>query len=410
MNPGVQVIIVAIVGGVLAQWVSALLRVPAIVPLLALGIGVGPQGLGLMPRPGEALPGGLPALVAIGVAIILFEGGLTLNFHDLKLAPRAVRNLLSIGAVVSFIGATICARYIAGQSWDVSLLYGSIMIVTGPTVIGPLLKLVPLTQRAHSVLLWESILIDPIGAIAAVLCLDLLVQEVGVFHAAPQLVAKLLVGPIIGLSVGWLLSRWLKRRQLARRVNPQLDHLLALAMAIFAYGVSEWLVPESGLGAVVAAGFVLGNTMSRGFEELRQFKETITTLLVSILFMVLAADFDLRDVAPLWPEGFLAIAALMAIVRPLQVMLCTRQTRLTWQERTFISCMSPRGIVAASVASLFALILHEHGDSQNARSLVALTFSTIMVTVAFSGLAAPPLAWLLGVRAQKPAVDELVVP
>jgi len=398
MNPGTQVLIVAIVGGVAAQWMGRILRLPAIIPLLLLGIALGPQGLHLMPKPEFALGKSLSAIVALGVAIILFEGGMSLNRHDLRLAPKAVIRLITLGAAISFAGGALCAHYIAGMEWSVSLLYGSLMIVTGPTVIIPLLKNVRVVRRVHTVLLWEGILIDAVGAITAVVMLELILQKAGFFHAGFGFFGAMIVGPMIGAAGGWFLAKLLASRKKSAHQDEEFDRLLAIAGAIGIYGLSESIFTESGLGAITCAGLVTANMLRHEVEELRRFKGVLTTLLVSVLFMMLAANFDLAQLIPLWPNGFLVIAAMMLIVRPLSVMVCTQGSKLPLREKIFISWVGPRGIVAASVASLFSILLKEHGQQAAGETLMALTFSTIIVTVMLNGLTAYPLAWLLGIQ------------
>ncbi|MCW8131312.1 MAG: cation:proton antiporter [Planctomycetota bacterium] len=415
MLPSVQTILVAIVAGIAAQWFSHLLRLPAIIPLLGFGMLCGPEVLGWMRAPSESIPYALHAIVGLGVAVILFEGGLSLNMRDLRLAPQVVRNLLSLGALVTCVGAMLAAHLIAGLDWSLAALYGALMIVTGPTVIVPLLKRVRVTRRVHTVLLWEGILIDAIGAITAVVMLEVVIEGGGIMRASAGFFGALVVGPIIGAAAGWLLAMWLRYRKSNGSSDEELDSLLALAGALAIYGASEKVFHESGLGAVTCAGLVMANTLRHDVERLRRFKGTLTTLLVSVLFMMLAADFRFATLKPLWPWGFVCIAAVMLLVRPASVFLCARGSQLTWRERTFIGLVGPRGIVAASVASLFALKLSEFARAKYApeslefarltasgETLVAITFSTIMVTVVVNGLLAAPLAWLLKLKVSRP--------
>lgn len=406
MAPGLQTLLVAVVGGIAAQWFARLLRIPAIIPLLGFGILLGPEGpfgTFLMSRPGEALGPTLPAVVGLGVAVILFEGGLSLNMRDLRLAPKAVRNLLSVGALCSFLGGTLCAYYVAGiGGWSAAFLYGALVIVTGPTVIVPLLKNIRIVRRVHTILLWEGILIDAIGAITAVVTLEIVLHRSEVLHAGTGFIGALVLGPALGLAGGWALSKWLLRRKDTGTQDHEFDSLLALAGALGLYGLSEGLVKESGLGAVTCAGLVMSNMLKRDVEELRRFKGTLTTLLVSVLFMLLAANFELATLQPLWPMGFVAIGVLMLVVRPLSIALCTWGGTLTWREKVFLGWIAPRGIVAASVASLMAFVLGENNMAEEGKALVALTFSTIMVTVVLNGITAKPLAWLLGLQVEKP--------
>ncbi len=400
MNPGVQAMLVAIVGGVLAQWIGRLIRLPAILPLLLLGVALGPQGpLPLMPLPETAMPGGLRALIALGVVVILFEGGLSLNLNDLRLAPKAVRNLITVGAVISFVGAAAAAYYLLQMELREALFFGSLMTVTGPTVIGPLLKNIKVKPRVHTVLLWESILIDAVGAMLAVVILQIYFEDFSVLGTGYQFVGGLLVGPVIGLVIGWLVAKWLAWRQATGRADEEFDHLLALAGALGIYGLSEKVSHDSGLGAVIVAGLVTAHILKSQARKLREFKGTLTTLLVSTLFMLLAANFDLKDLKRVWPEGLYVLGVVMLIVRPANILLSTRGSKLSWREKVFLCWIAPRGIVAASVASIVGRTLAEHGAEDAGRQLVAMTFLVIAGTVVLNGLTARPLAWLLNLRA-----------
>ena len=399
MNPGVQAMLVAIVGGVIAQWIGRLIRLPAILPLLLLGVALGPQGpLPMMPLPETAMPGGLRAIIALGVVVILFEGGLSLNINDLRLAPKAVRNLITIGAVVSFVGAVAAAYYLLHMALREALFFGSLMTVTGPTVIGPLLKNIKVKPRIHTVLLWESILIDAVGAMIAVIILQIYFEDFSVLGTGYQFVGGLLVGPVIGLAIGWLVARWLAWRQATGRADEEFDHLLALAGALGVYGLSEKVSRDSGLGAVIAAGLVTAHVLKSQARKLREFKGTLTTLLVSTLFMLLAANFDLKDLKRVWPDGLYVLGVVMLIVRPANILLSTRGSKLAWREKVFLCWIAPRGIVAASVASIIGRTLAEHGAEDAGRQLVAMTFLVIAGTVVLNGLTARPLAWLLNLR------------
>jgi NhaP-type Na+/H+ or K+/H+ antiporter len=400
MNPGTQAFVIAICGGVLAQATARLLRLPAIIPLLGYGILMGPQALGWMGRPDEIFGDALYPMISMGVVIILFEGGMQLSMEDLRLAPNVVRNLVTLGAVLSFIGAGAAAYFVAGMSIDVSLLYGALMIVTGPTVINPLLKNVRVVRRVHTVLIWEGILIDAVGAIVAVITLEFVLQRVQIMNIGASFFGGLVIGPLIGAVGGWLLAQLLMWRKRKGLFDEELDQVLALAGAVGLFGFSEYIFHEAGLGAVIASGLVIANVMRREVEDIRRFKGVLTTVLISVVFMLLAANFDLRALRTLWPWGFIAIGALMFVVRPLSVMLCTRGTKLSYRERIFIGLIGPRGIIAASIASLFGIILRQNNHAEAAEALVAITFCTIVVTVIINGLMAAPLATALGLRAR----------
>jgi NhaP-type Na+/H+ or K+/H+ antiporter len=401
MDPAVRIFVVAIVGGILAQWCSRLIRLPALIPLLLFGIIAGPHVLGLTPTPSAVIPAAFLGIVELGVVIILFDGGLSLNLQDIRAAPLAVRNLLTIGASLTFAGATACARYLGGLTWPAAALFGSLIIVTGPTVIMPLLHHVRLTRRVHTVLLWEGILIDAVGAIAAVVTLDVVVEGHGWFHVGGGFMRALLFGPALGAIGGWLLAWGLRRRMRKGRRTDDIDHLLALAGALSIYGLSETVSRNSGFGAVIAAGLVVSNTLGPAAEDLRRAKSRISRFYVSVLFMLLAADFHVTLLLSLWPRGFLVVLVLVFVVRPLAVWLSCYRSRLAWRERLYVSCVCPRGIVAASVASVFALLLRQRGEAAMGEQLLGLTFLTIMITVLVASLVSYPLARLLGLGEKK---------
>lgn len=401
MDPTLQLLVVAIVGGVLAQWVSRMIRMPAIVPLLALGILVGPQVLGILPRPSETLGHSFSSVVALGVGIILFDGGLHLNIRDIRSAPRAVRNLLTLGAGVSFVGAMLFANLVGGFDWALSALFGALMIVTGPTVIMPILQNLRLTRRVHTVLLWEGILIDAIGAIAAIVTMDIIYHEASALAAGGMFAGALLAGPAIGGLGGWMLAMFLKRRK-AQGHNAEMNHLITFAAAVAIFGLGEAVFKSAGLAAATCAGMVVTNMLGEASNDLRRVKGTLTKFIVSVLFMLLAADFDLNSLKLIWPGGFMVVAAMILIVRPASVVASSIGTQLSWRECVFLGGIGPRGIVAASVASLFGLFLEGRGQVELGQQLVALTFLTIMATVLFSGLGAYPLAKVLGLLVSKP--------
>jgi len=401
MDPALRIFVVAIIGGIAAQWLSRLIRLPALIAYLAFGILAGPDMLRLMPAPSQAIPDTFRAIVELGVVIILFDGGLCLNLRDIRSAPLAVRNLLSLGAIVSFIGGTLCSRYWAGVSWPVSLVYGALMIVTGPTVILPLIQNLHLARRVHTVLLWEGILIDAVGAIAAVITFEAIMEGSGFLHMGGGLARALLCGPVLGVAAGWILAlivRYCRRRQF---IDQEFEQLLALGAALLIYAASETVFCNSGLAAVIVAGLTTSHILGPAAEELRRAKGRISRFLVSILFMLLASDFSIGSLRALWPGGFLAVLALIFFIRPLNVLVSTYRSTLNWRERLFVACVSPRGIVAVSVASIFSMVLRQRGETIMAGQLLGMTFLTVMMTVLFSGVAAYPLAWLLRLTRRK---------
>lgn len=389
--------VVAAVGfGLLAQILAHRWHIPAIVLLLGLGIALGQNGLGLV-RPDE-MGSGLGILVKLAVAIILFEGALNLNLKALRQSAREVRNLVTIGVLVSWGATTLIARFVAGLDWSIAVLFGALMTVTGPTVVQPLLRRIAVPRTVKVILSGEAILIDPIGAILAIAVLDVLLAAAhGAANAGEMLWAyfgRLLIGGGVGALGALALSRLMKTRRL---IPAELSNLVALACVWVTFGIAEWLQSEAGIMAAVVMGLVVQREAMPGERQLRHFKETLTTLGISILFILLAAQLDL---AALWAEGLtglLAVLMIMFVARPLAVFVSTTGTSLDWRKKAFIAWVGPRGIIAASVASIFAVTLQEAGIPGGER-LLALTFMTIILTVTIEGLSARWVARLLGLQ------------
>lgn len=390
----------AVAGGLLAQLVGHRWRIPAIVPLLAVGVLLGPSVLGLV-RP-ESLGMGLPVIVKLAVAVILFDGALNLRLGDLQRAIREVRNLVTIGVMITWVGAALTAHVIARLSWPVAIIFGALMTVTGPTVVQPLLKRVSLPRLVRTTLEGEAILVDPVGAVLAVAVLDIIlgiagVRSIGVLGGAWGYFGRLAVGLGAGALGGLGLSRLLKRTSV---VPAELANLVALAGVWGVFGVAEWLQSESGIMAVVAMGLAFQRESVPEEHRLRRFKEQLTVLGISILFVLLAAALPLEVIrSEGWP-GLLTVIALMLVVRPIDVLVSLRRSILSWRERLFVAWIAPRGVVAASVASVFALELSEAGFTEGSR-LLALTFLTIAFTVTLQGLSASPLARLLRLQSME---------
>ncbi len=385
---------VAIAAGVTAQGVARLLRLPGIVILLALGTILGPELLGWVDP--SSLGSGLFVLTDFAVAVILFEGGLNLEGTRLRRQERAIRRLITLGAIVTLFGGTVAAKLLLDWPWERAALFGSLVVVTGPTVVAPLLRDMRLRPRPKAILEAEGVLIDPIGAILAVLVLEIVLVPAGETLASGirDLVFRIGIGAGAGIAGGLLLG-WILG--LPRVVPHGFQNIIALGSVILLYGVSDHLLSHSGIVAVTAAGVVVGNMKTPVDRDLREFKDQLTILLVGLLFVLLAADIRLADVRSLgWP-GALVVAALVLVVRPLAVWASTVRTRLPMNERLFIAWVAPRGIVAAAIASLTAASLDAGGIVGGAQ-LRALVFLTIAGTVVLAGLTARPVASLLGLR------------
>ena len=390
--------IVAAVGfGLLAQLLAHRWHVPAIVLLLGFGILLGDNVLGIV-RSNE-LGEGLGILVKLAVAIILFEGALNLNLKSLRQSAVEVRNLVTIGVLLSWGITTLITRYVAGFEWRIAILFGSLMTVTGPTVVQPLLRRIVVSRRLKTILEGEAILIDPIGAILAIAVLDVLLATIthgasGLLEIVWAYFGRIIIGSLVG-AVGALgLSRLMKTRNL---VPSELSNLVALACVWSTFGLAEWIQSEAGIMAAVAMGLILQNESIPGVRQLRHFKETLTTLGISILFILLAAKLD---VSTLWAEGasgLMTVLLIMLVARPFSVFVSTWGSNLNWREKTFIAWVGPRGIIAASVASIFAVTFEDFHLAGGER-LLALTFLAIILTVTIQGLSAGRVARLLGLQ------------
>ncbi len=381
--------------GMLCQGIARHLSLPGIVVLLAAGVLLGPDVANLI-QP-QTLGPALPAIVGFSVAIILFEGGLNLKLKVLREQARAIRRLVFWGAVITGVGGTLAARLCLGWDWPMSILFGSLVIVTGPTVITPLLRRIRPEHDISTILEAEGLFIDAVGATIAIVTLEIVIARFSSEALGAGLLgiaARLGVGVLIGLAGGLLLVLMLRGRKL---VPEGLENVLVLSFVVAMFAISNTLVAESGITAAIVAGMTMGNLRSRMLADLVAFKEQLTVLLIATLFVLLAADVRVGDVLALgWP-GLLTVVVLMFIVRPLDVWICTRGSGLSWRKVMFLAWLAPRGIVAAAVASLFAIELARAGF-EGGTQLEALVFLVIATTVTVQGLTGNLVARLLDVR------------
>lgn len=376
-----------------AQWLAWRLRVPAILFLLLAGIAMGPFAGWLEP---DALFGDLLfPIVSLSVAVILFEGSLTLEFHQTRGLERVVRRLVMGGTLIAWVVAAVAVHVFLDFPWDLAVLFGAITVVTGPTVIAPLLKTVRPVAPVAQALRWEGILIDPIGALLAVVSYDLMValrmtRDWG--HALWVFGATLVVGLCVGVVAGWLLSVLLRRNW----VPDSLVNLSVLAWVFGAFALSNALEHESGLLAVTIMGLWLANQPGAPVRDILEFKETLSQILLSALFILLAARVAPSQLLDLgWP-ALAVLVAMLWVGRPLKVLFSTWGSGLNWRERSLLAWIAPRGIVAAAVSALFALRL-EKMDVPHADRLLPMTFLLIIGTVIWQSLTARPMARLLRV-------------
>lgn len=398
-NPGLAVsAIIAL--GVAAQWLAWRWSVPAILPLLATGFLVGPV-LGVV-SPAELFPAELFfPLVSLAVGLILFEGGLTLRFAEIRDVRRVVVNLVTWGGLVTWAGAALAAHLLAGVELHLALLFGALVMVTGPTVIGPLLRIVRPVANVASVLKWEGIVIDAVGALVAVLVYEsLLLRHEGqpLGSVVLLLLRFLLVGAATG-GAGGLALAWLLKR---RAVPDFLINVVALALLFATFTLADVLSSEAGLLAAVVMGIIVANAGVPNLSSLLTFKEDLTVLFVSVLFVALAANVSPQAaLAALSWETLAVVAVVLLVLRPLDVLLSSLGSTLSWRERAFIAFIAPRGIVAASVTSLLATRLLEEGIA-GAGALVPMVFAVIVVSVLLASLTAKPLGVRLGVADPDP--------
>ena len=385
--------------GLVCQWVAWRLRLPAILFLLLTGIAVGPIGGWLNP---DAMFGEmLFPLVSMAVAIILFEGSLTLKFKEIQGMESVVWRILSFGLVASWVSISVFTSWLLDLDWHLSLLFGAMVVVTGPTVIVPMLRSVRPNARITNILRWESILIDPLGALLAVLVFNFIVAEStgGNEWLAVMLVffKILAIGSALGCGAGYICG-WLLRNDI---IPTYLHNVFILISVLAVFALSDTLEHESGLLAVTMMGIWLANMRGVETENILDFKESLSILLISGLFIVLAARVNLDDLLQLSWQALAILGFVHFIARPLKIISATMGTSITWQEKTLIAWIGPRGIIAAAVSALFALRLSQLGF-ENADLLVALTFVVIIGTVVFQSLTAKPLANRLGVVEQAP--------
>ena len=391
--------------GIGAQVLGRWLQIPSIILLLLSGIGLGSSGLGLLEP--SLLGSGLEVIVSLAIALILFEGGLNLQIRDLSSVSVSLRNLVTVGVMMTLLGGAIAAHTLNEFPWAIASLYASLVVVTGPTVVTPLLKLVGVEQRVATLLEGEGILIDPIGAIVAVITLTIVLSRhevplVLVGTAIPLLLLKGLglrlgIGTAIGLVGGGLLSLLLRQ---SKSLPQELKNLVVLAAVWGAFSLAQALRSESGLLVAVLMGMILRAAAIPEERLIRQFNEQLGILANSVLFVLLAADLSIASIFDLGWGSVLTVLTLMLIVRPLNILLSTWKQGFSWKQQFFLSWIAPRGIVAASMASLFALSLTEAGIV-GGEAIKALVFLTILMTVLIQGLTAGLVARWLGLQTRQ---------
>ncbi|WP_299523309.1 sodium:proton antiporter [uncultured Lutibacter sp.] len=397
-----------IILGIIAQWFAWKFKLPAILPLILIGLIVGPFSTLLSSDgskwiepvwngtdglfPGEKLF----SFVSLAIGIILFEGGLTLKKEEVLNVGPVILKLITLGAVITFFGAGIAAHFIFDLSWAISFLFSALIIVTGPTVIAPILRNIPLKKDISAVLKWESILIDPIGALVAVLVFEFISVGEGYAYTKEALIefAKIVV---IGVSIGFTFAYGLYYAIKKSLIPHYLLNVATLASVLFVFVLSDFFAHESGLLSVVIMGMVLGNKKAKELKGILYFKESISVLLISILFILLSANININDLYLLYRwESLMLFSVVIFVLRPLGVFLSTINSGLKINEKIFISWVGPRGIVAAGIASLFGLKLTMQGEP-GAQYITPLVFMIVLGTVLLNATTARLFAKMFGV-------------
>ena len=401
-----------IILGILAQWLAWRIRVPAILPLILFGLLVGPlstlwtedhhkllqpifsPGTGSGLFPGEYLF----YFVSLSIGIILFEGGLTLKRREIAGVGPVILKLITFGSIVTFIGGGLAAHFIMGLSWQISFLFGALVIVTGPTVIAPILQNIPLNRNVSTVLKWEGILIDPIGALVAVLVFEFIQSYEGgvtfTSHALISFFQIIFMGTALGAAAAGTLYLLIKNEL----VPNYLLNVFTLAFVLGTFVFSEVLVKESALLTVVVMGMVLGNLDVPRLRDILDFKESLSVLLISILFILLAANINIADLKMIlsdWRSLGLFVTVVY-VLRPAGVFLSTYNSEMNFREKLFISWVGPRGIVAAGIASLFGITLTRKGIA-GAEFITPLVFMIVLGTVLLNATTARGVAKFLKV-------------
>lgn len=387
----------------LCQWLAWKVQLPAILFLLLTGIVLGPV-TGLL-QPDKLLGHLLFPIVNISAAIILFEGSLTLNLRQIKTLKNVIRNLLSIGVLITIILTVSVSHFVLGLHWSISALLGAITSVTGPTVITPMLRTIRPNSNISEVLRFEGIMVDPIGVIMAILVLGVISSYHGqqsYMAVGIELIELLFIAGCVGLLLGYGLGHALRRHI----IPDYLNNIAVLTLVVSAYAIANLVDEGSGLLTVTIMGITLANMSQLYIKDIIGFKESLSLLLISGLFILLSARLELTSLQEVLLPSLILLACLQFVIRPIVVFCCTRQSTLTWQEKFMVSWIAPRGIIAAAVAALFAIRLKQIGITQT-HFLVPVTFIIIIGTVVFQCLTSGWLARQLKVQA--PANDGFLI-
>jgi NhaP-type Na+/H+ or K+/H+ antiporter/mannitol/fructose-specific phosphotransferase system IIA component (Ntr-type) len=392
----------AVGGGCLLTVLSRRLHLPTIVLLLLGGFALGPEGLGVL-NP-NALGDFLPMVVSLAVGLILFEGALTLDLKEFKETSTVIKRLLTIGVLITWLGSGLTAYLVFETSLAFALLMGSLIIVTGPTVIVPLLRRIRVQQKLGSILHWEGVLIDTIGVFTAILCFEWVVEGGGAV-AIPSFLMRVAGGAGIGFIGGYTIYWMMKKHW----VPDNIVNAFALASAMLLFGATELIKPEAGLLSVTIAGLIVGIKKPRQLREIKAFKAEIVDLLIGMLFLLLVARLELQQFIDFFKMGGgWVLVSVILLIRPISIAASAWGTQLNLREKALLSWVAPRGVVAASMASLFALSLsHKESQIGDPALLESFVYSVICATVLIQGLSAGLFAKILGL--QRPAPNDWVI-
>ena len=384
--------------GILAQWIAWRFRLPSILLLLIAGFLAGPI-TGLI-NPDHYFGNLLFPLVSISVAIILFEGGLSLKISELKSVGKVLLKLITIGIALTWLLAALAAYYILGMNISLSVLLGAILVVTGPTVIMPILRHVKPSYQVNSLLKWEGIINDSVGAVLAILVFEVIISS-SLAQASTTLIfgifKTIILSGTVGFAGGYAVQLLLKYKL----IPDFLHNAISLALVVSVFAVSNLIQEESGLLAVTIMGIFLANQKSVTVRHIIEFKENLRVLLLSFLFIILAARLKISDLEMLNANSFIFVGLLMFVIRPVSIYASTIKSKINWKEKLYLSWMAPRGIVAAAVASLFAIKLTIAGVNE-AEFLLPIMFLVIIITITIYGLSAMPFAKWLKISSPNP--------
>lgn len=380
---------VILVVGVLGQILSNRTSIPAIIFYMGFGTVLGKYGLNLI-NPDVYGKTGLRAIIAIAVAIIVFEGGLLINIKQLKHNLNSVLSLITINVFLTILGMTFITKAILGIETKIALLYSSLVSVTGPTVIAPILKRIHIHQKVKSILETEAVLVDAVGVIAAASIFNYV--TVGHESNMSDIFTNILISLVVGILSGTIGAYIVKK--IVTRFSPlsgEITRLLVLCLAISSYALSEILSHESGITAVAVAGMIIGNSDFPYKESIKEFKGDLTVLSITLVFLLLSADLDLSFIISLGYKGVLCVLFLMLVIRPTGVFISTVFEKISWKEKVFIAGLGPRGIVAASAATFFTVELEAFGV-EGREIIRSMVFLTVLITVIVEGVGAKYMA------------------